>query len=284
MVEYTDKDSLIQAIKTHFNLSQSSKKIGFVPTMGALHQGHTSLIRQAMEENDIVVVSIFVNPTQFNNLEDLKKYPRTPEKDLEIIKNIDENVLVYRPAVDDLYDRKVISNHYDFGGLENEMEGKHRKGHFDGVGTIVSKLFKIVKPDKAYFGEKDFQQLQIIKKLVSIEKLPIEIVGCPIIREENGLAMSSRNTRLTDKEKYEAALIYQTLKEVKKNFKTDSIKDLYNFVSEQFLSHDFLQLEYFVIADEETLKEVYDKNAAKHRAFIAVFIGNIRLVDNIVLY
>ena len=158
--------------------------------MGALHQGHLSLLHNAMQQNDIVVVSIFVNPTQFNNPEDLKKYPRTFEADLEKIKSISEDIIVYAPTVEDIYMGKTVSENFNFDGLENQMEGKFRAGHFDGVGTIVKQLFEIIKPTNAYFGEKDFQQLQIVKKLVSKYDIPVTIIGCPIYREKNGLAMS----------------------------------------------------------------------------------------------
>ncbi len=214
MVIHTQKETLVQALSSTAN----NDKIGFVPTMGALHEGHISLVKKALSENDLVVVSIFVNPTQFNNTADLAKYPRTPKDDISLLKNLKEDVIVYLPEVSDLYDDSVSAKKYNFGGLENEMEGKHRKGHFDGVGTIVSKLLRIVKPDTAYFGEKDFQQLQIVKNLVSIEKLPVKIVGCPILREKNGLAMSSRNKRLSSKQFGEATIIYKTLNEVQKKF------------------------------------------------------------------
>ena len=185
-----------------------SKNIGFVPTMGALHEGHLSLLEQSLAENEITVLSIFVNPTQFNNADDLKKYPRTLEKDVELVKKLNENILVYAPSVADIYEGNTISTSFNYDGLENQMEGKHRPGHFDGVGTIVKKLFEIVKPTNAYFGEKDFQQLQIVKKLVSKYKIPVNIVGCDIFRETTGLAMSSRNERLSESARIESKLIY----------------------------------------------------------------------------
>src|SRR5699024_6457922 len=253
-------------------------------TMGALHEGHLSLVKQALEENQLVVVSIFVNPTQFNNSEDLDKYPRTPEDDLKLLNSLGGNIWVYLPSVNDLYHDQVVSDHYDFGGIEHEMEGKHRKGHFDGVGTVVSRLFNIVNPDRAYFGEKDFQHFQIIKKLISIKKLPVEIIGCPIIRETNGLAMSSRNKRLNSTELQKAALIFNVLTEVKEKFNTYTIQDLNELVSERFLNNDDLELEYFSIVDEETLKTVEIKNnTTKHRAFIAAYIAGVRLIDNLAL-
>lgn len=285
MVEFTDKNSLIRALSaTTTDTTETPKQIGFVPTMGALHNGHISLVKQALQENDLVVVSIFVNPTQFNNSEDLEKYPRSPKNDLKLLQNSGKNVWVYLPSVEDIYDHQVTSDHYNFDGLEHEMEGKHRKGHFDGVGTVVSKLFKIVSPNRAYFGEKDFQQLQIIRKLVSLEKFPVEIIGCPIVREESGLAMSSRNQRLNAVHREEATLIYKTLLEVKEKFPSHSIQELNEIVSERFLNNSTLELEYFTIANEETLKTVEEKQpSVHHRAFIAAFIGGVRLIDNMAL-
>ncbi len=183
------------------NNSSLNSTIGFVPTMGALHDGHLSLLKKSIENNTLTVISIFVNPTQFNNPEDLAKYPRTLDDDVEKIKSVSDKIIVYAPTVDDIYEGNTKSNHYNFDGLEHQMEGKFRPGHFDGVGTVVKRLFEIVKPTNAYFGEKDFQQLQIVKKLVEKEQLPVNIIGCPIFRESNGLAMSSRNERLTSDEK-----------------------------------------------------------------------------------
>ncbi len=280
MVIHTQKETLVQALSS----ANKNDKIGFVPTMGALHEGHISLVQKALSENQVVVVSIFVNPTQFNNNADLQKYPRTPEDDISLLKNLKGKLVVYLPEISDLYENSVSAKKYNFGGLQNEMEGKHRKGHFDGVGTIVSKLLKIIEPNTAYFGEKDFQQLQIVKKLVAIEKLPVKIVGCPILRETNGLAMSSRNKRLSAKQFEEVTLLYRTLKEVKEKFKSTSIADLNTLVSERFLQNPDLKLEYFEIANEATLKTAKRKNkASKYRAFIAAFAGEVRLIDNISL-
>jgi pantoate--beta-alanine ligase len=266
------------------NTKNSKKTIGFVPTMGALHNGHISLLKNALAENDLVVLSIFVNPTQFNNPEDLKKYPRTLEKDIELVKLLDENIIVYSPETSDLYEDKTESKKYNYGGIEYEMEGKHRPGHFDGVGTVVEKLFDIVKPNKAYFGEKDFQQLQIIKRLVKNYKIDVEIVGCPILREENGLAMSSRNERLSPEARDEAKLIYETLQKSVTFFKTHSPKQTIQWVTEIFKKHPNFTLEYFDIAYENNLKTVKRKSDnEKYRGFIAIFIENIRLIDNIAM-
>ena len=231
MVIHTTKESLTQALflKRKIGREAGNKyKIGFVPTMGALHRGHLSLVERALEENETVVVSIFVNPTQFDNSNDLKKYPRSPEKDLSLLRDITKDIIVYFPEISDIYGENVVSTAYNFENLENEMEGKHRKGHFDGVGTVLSKFFQIINPDRAYFGEKDFQQLLVVKKLVAIEKLPVEVIGCPILRAENGLAMSSRNARLSEQQLEDATIIYKTLKEVREKFTTTSIAELNN--------------------------------------------------------
>ena len=241
-------------------------------------------VKKALEENDLVVVSIFVNPTQFNNQTDLQKYPRTPEKDLSLLQEVHDGLIVYIPPISDIYEKEVVSKNYAFGALENEMEGKHRSGHFDGVGTVLSKFFEIVKPDRAYFGQKDFQQLQIVKKLVALENLSIEIIGCPIVREESGLAMSSRNKHLNAEQAEEATIIYKTLTEVRERFNSHSIEDLNKLVAERFLPNSIVELEYFEIADEETLKTAQRKApSTAYRAFIAAFIGNVRLIDNMAL-
>lgn len=258
--------------------------IGFVPTMGALHQGHLSLLQKSIKNNSITVISIFVNPTQFNNTEDLKKYPRTLENDVEKIKTISDKILVYAPTIDDIYEGKTVSQHYKFDGLENQMEGRFRPGHFDGVGTVVKRLFEIVKPTNAYFGEKDFQQLQIVKKLVEKEHLKVTIVGCPIFREANGLAMSSRNERLTTEEKEKAAIIFKTINDAKQLFGTKSAKEVIEFVEKTFKNNPIFELEYFEIADEATLLSCKRKSKhKKYRAFIAVFVNKIRLIDTISL-
>ena len=265
-------------------LIKQNKSIGFVPTMGALHQGHLSLLEKSLSENDLTVMSIFVNPTQFNNAEDLDKYPRTLERDVQIMQDLSNNIIVYAPEVADIYEGNTISESFDYDGLENQMEGKHRPGHFDGVGTIVKRLFEIVQPNKAYFGEKDFQQLQIVKKLVSKYKIPVDVIGCPIHREANGLAMSSRNERLSDTTREKAAIIYQILNLAKEIFKTNSAEETIKFVEKEFKKYPEFELEYFEIADEAILLPVSEKESdKKYRGFIAIFIENIRLIDNISL-
>jgi len=272
-------------LKTHLKSVSSSKTtIGFVPTMGALHKGHLSLMAESLKENDITVVSIFVNPTQFNNIEDLEKYPRTLETDVEKMKTLSDSIIVFAPTVDDIYEGKTISQSFDFDGLENQMEGKHRPGHFDGVGTIVKRLFEIVNPTNAYFGEKDFQQLQIVKKMVEKAKLPVNVMGKPIFREKNGLAMSSRNERLTAEEKQKASFIYKTLLQAKEQFGIKNTKEVSEWVEKTFAQQTDFKLEYFEIADESTLLPSETKvEGKKYRAFIAVFVNEIRLIDTISL-
>ena len=279
---FSEKHQIITAVNA---IKAEKLTLGLVPTMGALHKGHLALVKKALENNDKVVVSIFVNPTQFDNQEDLKKYPRTLESDVELLKTVsDDAILVYAPTVDGIYDGETVSEKFDFDGLEFEMEGRFRNGHFDGVGTIVRRLFQIIKPDNAYFGEKDFQQLQIIKKLVEKHNMPLNIIGCPIHRESSGLAMSSRNTRLKPEYKKEAPFIYKTLKTAKMDFGTKSAVNISQWVEKQFKSHKLLTLEYFIIAEVSTLKTVKRKtNNKKYRAFIAVYADDIRLIDNIAL-
>lgn len=275
------KVALIAYLKT---IKTANSTIGFVPTMGALHQGHLALMQRSLKENDDTVVSIFVNPTQFNNPEDLEKYPRTLEEDVKKMRGLSDKMILYAPSVEDIYEGQTISQSFDFDGLENQMEGKFRPGHFNGVGTIVKRLFEIVTPTNAYFGEKDFQQLQIVKKLVEKNNLPVNIVGCPIFREDNLLAMSSRNERLTADERKEAAIIYKTLTEAKEVFETHSPEETIKFVEEAFKNNPRFELEYFVIADESTLLSIDHKiKDKKYRAFIAVFVNSIRLIDTISL-
>ena len=269
----------------HLNSIQSTHvTIGFVPTMGALHDGHLALIERSLNENSCSVVSIFVNPTQFNNPEDLAKYPRTLEEDVRKITALNPGIIVFAPSVDDIYDGKPVSQSFNFDGLENQMEGKFRPGHFDGVGTIVKRLFEIVTPTNAYFGEKDFQQLQIVKKLVAKNHLPITVIGCPIYREANQLAMSSRNERLSENERNQAGLIYQTLIQARDKFQKENVESATQLVLQTFEKHPLFDLEYFVISDEKTLLPCVTKEKNKnYRAFIAVFVNNIRLIDTISL-
>ena len=257
---------------------------GFVPTMGALHEGHLSLVKEALLNNNYTVVSIFVNPTQFDNEEDLEKYPRTLERDVALLKTVSDSILVYAPSVGDIYEGNTKSEQFSFDGLEFEMEGRFREGHFDGVGTIVKRLFEIVTPNNAYFGEKDYQQLAIVKKLVEKHTIPVTVVGCKIHREPNGLAMSSRNERLKPEYKIAAPFIYKTLKTAKEKFGTKSAKEVTEWFERQFAKHKLLELEYFIIADVETLKPVKRKSKTKtYRAFVAAYADDIRLIDNLAL-
>ncbi len=281
MIVFTERKEIEKHLQ---GLKDQQFSVGFVPTMGALHQGHLSLVAEALQQNDIAVVSIFVNPTQFDNATDLKNYPRTLKRDTELLASVSDTILVYAPEVADIYEVETKAERFSFDGLEYEMEGRFREGHFDGVGTIVKRLFEIVKPDNAYFGQKDFQQLAIIKKLVEKHQIPVTIHGCPIHRDSNGLALSSRNERLKPDYKKAAPFIYKTLETAKKQFGTKSAKYVTEWVENAFSNHDLLQLEYFIIADEETLKPVTRKSKTKtYRAFIAVYADDIRLIDNIAL-
>lgn len=259
----------------------SGKRIGFVPTMGALHEGHLSLIRQAYAENDVVVASIFVNPIQFNNPEDLQKYPRTFEADCAMLQSAGCHILFY-PSVAEMYPEPVTKV-YDFGQLDKVMEGEHRPGHFNGVAIVVHKLFEIVKPSKAYFGLKDFQQLAIVQQLVKNESIPVQIVPCAIVREHDGLAMSSRNVRLGANERAIAPFIYQTLKKAVELSANSTVEAIKQFVYNSFSNQDAFNLEYFSLVDGVTLQDV--SSFEPHQfvvGCIAVHLGGVRLIDNIV--
>ena len=261
-----------------------SKNLGLVPTMGALHFGHVSLLKKAVAENQNVVVSIFVNPTQFNNPQDLEKYPKTLENDIRLISKISKNIIIFAPSVSEIYPKNVTHNHYDFVGLDKVMEGEFRDNHFNGVATIVEELFKLIRPTRAYFGEKDFQQLRIIQKLVEIKNNPVEIVGCEIVREDNFLAMSSRNERLSTSIRQKAGFIYKTLRTAKDKFGTESEQNIKDWVLKEFEQNENFRLEYFEIADEETLTPIKNRNDhLKYRAFIAVYAEEVRLIDNLAL-
>ena len=271
-------------LKRYFKgYSSKNFTIGFVPTMGALHNGHLSLVKESVDNNEITVASIFVNPTQFNKKEDLENYPRTLESDLTLLQSVSCDI-AFIPTTEEIYSNTVSSNHFEFDGLEIQMEGKYREGHFNGVGTIVKKLFEIVTPTNAYFGEKDFQQLQIIRKMVQKNHLPVSVIGCPTFREKNGLAMSSRNQLLSEKEKEEGAIIYETLCEVKELINNKAIEKINSWVGEQFDKNPLFELEYFVIADEENLTPALTISPNKnYRAFIAVHADKVRLIDTMAL-
>lgn len=259
---------------------EAQSTIGFVPTMGALHKGHVSLIKKSQSQNDITICSIFVNPTQFDNPEDLEKYPRDIDKDAQLLESVGCDA-VFFPRVEDMYPESLSSESFDFNGLDQVMEGRFRKGHFDGVATIVSRFFDIVQPDKAYFGEKDFQQLRIIQELVKLKNYPIQIQPMPIFREESGLAMSSRNARLKPEYLAEAPQIYKLLN-LLKDWKLEfTVEECIHKAEEFFLSND-LELEYIMICDEKNLEPISSWDEAEDiRAFIAVYAGDIRLIDNL---
>lgn len=281
MQVFKEKEPLKEAIT---RAKSEGKSIGLVPTMGALHEGHLSLVENAKKACDQVVVSIFVNPTQFNNIKDLEKYPRTLKEDLNLLEVTHNNLWIFAPNPQELYGEKVVSQHFDFGGLEKVMEGEFRTGHFDGVGTVVKLLLEAITPHKAFFGEKDFQQLQVIKKLTEIANLPVEVVGCPILREPNGLARSSRNELLSPLQREKASFIYTTLKEARNLFGTKSAEYITQWVKKQFEKCPLFTLEYFEIADSRTLKKINRKSKGRqYRAFIAAYAGDVRLIDNVAL-
>jgi pantoate--beta-alanine ligase len=258
-------------------------RIGFVPTMGALHPGHISLIERARLENDVVGCSIFINPIQFNNKEDLEKYPRTFEDDAK--KLVDAGChFIFHPGVEEMYPEPVVEQ-YDFGRLDKVMEGAHRPGHFNGVAVVVNKLFEIIEPGKAYFGMKDYQQLRIIQTLTEKLKLPVEIISCPTIRENDGLAMSSRNVRLSRDERKIAPEIYRILMEVKEKQKNLGVNELENWAKNQFAGIDRFRLEYFEIVDSKTLLPIHEwSDTGSAIACTAVFLGGVRLIDNLILF
>jgi pantoate--beta-alanine ligase len=263
------------------SLRSQGKTIGFVPTMGALHEGHLSLVKQCIADNDICIVSIFVNPTQFNNKEDLVKYPRDLEKDSQYLAEAGVN-FIFAPSEKEIYP-EPDTRQFDFGQIDKVMEGVHRPGHFNGVAQVVSRLFDIVKPDKAYFGEKDFQQLAIIREMVKQLNLSVQIVAMPIVREASGLALSSRNERLTSKQKEVAVNISKTLFESKKWMDNLSVKQVIDKVTDTLNSFDELNVEYYEIADGYTLQSVKDWKGANYIVgCIAVFCGDVRLIDNII--
>lgn len=254
----------------------AGKSIGMVPTMGALHEGHLSLIRRAHEENDVVFCSIFVNPVQFNNAEDLAKYPRTLEADVQLIGDLAD--YVFAPTVEEVFP-VAPTEIYDFGTVANVMEGAARPGHFNGVGVIVRRLLEWTRPHKAYFGEKDYQQIAVIREMCAQCRILAEIVPCPIVREPNGLAMSSRNRRLSEHEFETAANIHRILEESKK---LHSVPEIQQFVETEIAKIPEFQLDYFEIADAKTLlsTDTLD-NPNGVMGFITVYVGPVRLIDNI---
>lgn len=266
--------------------------LGFVPTMGALHQGHLALAERAARENKVVVVSIFVNPTQFNNPQDLALYPHTLDQDMKLLATLlplGAPIWVYAPNAEDLYDQAVVARNFDFQGLDTVFEGADRPGHFNGVGTVVSLLWKAVPAQRVYFGEKDYQQLCVVKALKRMENHSLEIIPCPIVRESNGLAMSSRNERLTAAQRQRAAWIYQTLQEVAQQGSASapnrlSPDELRNLVAKKAQEAPDFEIAYFDIVHEGGVNRVTQWSAgARYRALIAVAFHGVRLIDNIAL-
>ncbi|MGB4205256.1 MAG: pantoate--beta-alanine ligase [Bacteroidales bacterium] len=273
----SETKAIIEKIKAE------GKTIGFVPTMGALHAGHISLQERSHKENDFTVCSIFVNPIQFNNAEDLEKYPRTEERDIEMLEKAGCH-LVFIPSVNEMYGEKEKTV-YDFGHLDKILEGEFRPGHFNGVAIVVKKLFDIVTPHKAYFGEKDYQQLAIVKQLVRMHDIPVEIVPCPTMREPSGLAMSSRNERLSLEEKEIATILYRTLKQTVEKTSELTPEECENWAIQQINAAPGMSVEYFSIVDAETMLPVKKWHEGQQVvACVAAFIGEVRLIDNMMIF
>lgn len=282
---------MIKIVKTQEELSATLEKqrnngisVGFVPTMGALHQGHAALVRRAKAENQLVVTSVFVNPTQFNDKKDLVNYPRTPEADAVLLEAAGCDIL-FLPEAAEMYPQGEMEKSplIDLAGLDTVMEGAHRPGHFAGVVTIVKKLFLAVGKCNAYFGEKDFQQLAIVRRMTSEFQLPVNIIGCPIVREDDGLAMSSRNMRLTAEERKIAPLISQALFHAKENWQSHPASAIKKMVAAEIAKQPLMRLEYFEISDCDSLQPLDDSQKKNAVACIAVHLGNVRLIDNIIL-
>ncbi len=265
------------------NQKKQNHSVGFVPTMGALHRGHLSLVKHALRENDLVVVSIFVNPTQFNNAADLQKYPRVPEVDLKLLREAQTDV-VFLPPVKEIYPNGTQSEEIDLNGLDRHMEGQFRPGHFQGVVTVVKRFFNIVKPTRAYFGEKDYQQLQIIRHMTQLHKLNVEIVSHPVERGPGGLALSSRNELMSLQQKEEAGFIHKALQWAQKNYRDFNPRQLQEALKARFEKSN-LKLEYALVSDPESLEPLEEWSQKKGaRLFIAAYMGEVRLIDNVPLF
>ena len=277
MLICTTKKELREALASQ---RTGGKSLGFVPTMGALHQGHASLLERARKENDLLVASVFVNPIQFNNPEDLANYPRDFEADCRLLE-AEGCDIVFHPEVDEMYPEGQEIEKFSFGKLETVMEGAQRPGHFAGVGVVVGMLFRLVEPTRAYFGEKDFQQVAVIKDLVRQMGIPVQIVPCPIKRGEDGLALSSRNALLSPEARAKAPFIYATLK-ASLELASRPCREVKAFVEDRIGSCPEMKLEYFEIADPDSLQSVPDEQAAHgNQGFIVVWMGKVRLIDNI---
>lgn len=278
MIVYRTREDLSKHLKM---LQEQGKTIGLVPTMGALHEGHASLVRQASSENDVVVVSIFVNPTQFNDPADLKNYPRQLEADLDLLQSMQVSI-AFTPAVKEMYPEEDQRT-FDLGGLDQVLEGAHRQGHFTGVAQIVSKLFDLIKPTRAYFGQKDFQQLVIVRRLVKLLQIKIEIVPCPTVREQDGLAMSSRNMLLSDEERKAAPFIHQTLRLAREKKGSMTPDEVRAWVVSRFQNQRLMHLVYFDIVEDKKLESVSDWSQQMNKVgCIAVQFGEVRLIDNLI--
>ena len=258
--------------------------IGLVPTMGSLHKGHLSLIKTAVKNCNQVWVSIFINPTQFNNESDLKNYPKNIKKDISLIESVSKKIKVFCPEINEMYEKGLNYNQYNFNGIDSKLEGKYRKGHFNGVATIVSKLFELFKPNQAFFGEKDFQQTQIVKRLIDLEKHKTKLIICPTVREKNGLAMSSRNNLLSQKNRENSSIIFHNLNYVKTHFKKTDFDQIISKCIKSINSYDGFKTEYFEIVDSFSLskQKKYCENKS-YRVFVSVIVDEVRLIDNILL-
>ena len=275
----------ISTLQNHLNNLKSKEKIiGFIPTMGALHNGHLSLVSKSVSQNDFTVVSIFINPTQFNNVDDLKTYPSDIDKDLELLRSISDKIIVFNPDPNELYSGDIRLDNFNFNGLDKYMEGKFRGDHFVGVATVVSKLFSLIKADNTYFGEKDFQQLRIIENLIKEKNFSTKLIRCETIRSEDGLALSSRNDQLDFSSKKIATNLFKALNFAKEKIDVLSINEIEQKISDNLSNFKEIKLEYFVIADEQNLKPIKYKQTEKYRAFIAAYVSGVRLIDNVKLY
>ena len=272
-------------VKNELKVNIANKDIiGLVPTMGSLHKGHLSLIKTAVENCNQVWVSIFINPTQFNNESDLKNYPKNIKKDISLIESVSKKIKVFCPEINEMYEKGLNYNQYNFNGIDSKLEGKYRKGHFNGVATIVSKLFELFKPNQAFFGEKDFQQTQIVKRLIDLEKHKTKLIICPTVREKNGLAMSSRNDLLSQKNRENSSIIFHNLNYVKTHFKKTDFDQIISKCIKSINSYDGFKTEYFEIVDSFSLskQKKYCENKS-YRVFVSVIVDEVRLIDNILL-
>ncbi len=275
----------ISTLQNHLkNLKNNNKIIGFVPTMGALHNGHLSLVKKSILQNDLTVVSIFINPTQFNNINDLKTYPSDIDKDIELLRSISNKIIVFNPEPNELYSGDIRLDNFNFNGLDKYMEGEFRGDHFVGVATVVSKFFSLIKADNTYFGEKDFQQLRIIENLIKEKNFSTKLIRCETIRSEDGLALSSRNNQLNFSSKKIATNLFKALNFAKEKIDVLSINEIEKKISDNLSNFKEIKLEYFVIADEQNLRPIKYKQTGKYRAFIAAYVSGVRLIDNVKLY